>query len=665
MPRAEYVPYSTVKPEGPKQVTERLDISFPQVEFHNSIGKALGQIGEQGFGTLSRATKEVASAFDNLGANFEHTGNQLWQRAIGLQEVQNQTTQTKAEIEYDKYANDEQVKFGQLQGDAANEGAYKAHLTNLEDKRKELLEKLPNQAVRNGFDNSTSRTVGRLGMQAAEHAAKETRKSFIESSEARVDQYRDQISKTTDIEETKRLAEKVHDEIFGKQAPAKGWTPEIAAKNLRDVLAEAHASQISTISRTDPTAARNMLLTPENKALIPNPLYDATMNKVLQNEVVIQSTNIGNEIQGKMPDAPIEEKKAEGKKRALEINPNAPLLVEAAERAVEREHNEHRRELAQEEQRHELTVEQELYGFGNKEGKVPTKVQDLYANEDTRRSWEWLQANAPKKANRVLQVLAKSAKGDYPDTPLARTRQWELQGMALNEPGRFRDLDLMMEEIPWSMRSTLRNEQLKIIKEGIKLENDPQTSRALSIMRSVLPKDLTPLHKDKWNTFTGLVREALIAKGKERGFDKPLNEEEIRNLGKTLLEKMPGTGYWPGDWGQQTLYQTLKDVPPEHVDAMRQKFPKETDDQLVQRYRQTIIRDEYNKRYGTSGTKLPQQAPTVTVKTPPEKPPEPPPEQQQPAKPAEKRSEMLGRKAAEFRHLLMTEGVRKREEGKK
>src|SRR5258705_11926042 len=127
MPRADYVPYTTVKPEGPRQVTERVDIRFPEVAFHNSVGQALAQVGEQGFGTLSRATKEVANGFDNLGANFAHTGTELWNRAIGLQDVQNQTTQAKAEIEFDKYVGEKQIAFKQLEGDAANETTFKAH----------------------------------------------------------------------------------------------------------------------------------------------------------------------------------------------------------------------------------------------------------------------------------------------------------------------------------------------------------------------------------------------------------------------------------------------------------------------------------------------------------------------------------------------------------
>jgi hypothetical protein len=162
-----------------------------------------------------------------------------------------------------------------------------------------------------------------------------------------------------------------------------------------------------------------------------------------------------------------------------------------------------------------------------------------------------------------------------------------------------------------------------------------------------------------------LVREALIAEGKKKGFDKPLSNEEIINLGKTLLDKMPGTGYWPSklDWGQQQLYQTLKEIPDEYIDALRQRYPGRTDDELIRNYKQSKIRIEYDKRYGQGGTKEKPQEPTVTAKTPPEQPVKPPPEEQQgPPKPEEKRSEMLLRKVGEARKALIDAVKKKKEE---
>lgn len=594
MPKAEYTPYLTVKPEGPRNVAERVDINYPHVEFRNSVGQALAQTGE-GMQTLSRSVREVGGAFDKLGSTFDHVGDQLWQRAQGLQEVQNQTVLTKAEMEYDKYAGEKQVAFNQLQGDAASEQAYKAHLTDLEDKRKTMLEKLPNQSVMQRFDKSTASMVGRMGMQAAEHAAKETRAAFVQSSEARVDQIQDQISKTDSPEDTKELAKRAHDEVFGKQAPAKGWSIDKAAEAFQKILSDAYASQISRISRTDPTTARKMLETPENKALIRGPKYEETMNHILMNERIIQSRNIGNEIQEKNPDAPLEEKIDKAKEKAKEVNPNAPLLVEDAVRSVKQKHDEHNKEVKDALDKRKETVEQALYGFDAPGGKMPTTREELFAaGEDVRKAYEGL---PEKQQRRIDKVLEQTAKGDIPETPATRARVYDLEEMWSKQQARFRDHDIMSEQIPISARTKLRQMQLQVIKEGVKLEADPHTDRAINIMRAggILPKDLKP-GSPKWNAFSGMVREALVEQGKRQGFDKPLTEEQYRQIGNEILEKQKGSGWFGSDWGMVPRFETAKDVPSDVKKEMQVEFPGISDAAMLEKYRRLKVIQMFNKR---------------------------------------------------------------------
>jgi hypothetical protein len=595
MPKADYVPYSTVKPEELRRADEKVQINFPLVEQQNSVGRALASVGEQGFGTLARSTHFVGEAFDKLGSTLEGVGNQLWQRAEGLQEVQNQTVLTKAEIEYDKYAGEKQVAFNQLQGDAASEGAYKAHLTDLEDKRKQMLEKMPNQSVQQRFDKSTASTVGRYGLQAASHAATETRKAFIASSEARVDQLKDQISKTDSPEETKELARRAHDEVFGKQAPAKGWSIEKAQDALTDILSDAYASQISRLSRTDPTTARKMLETPENQALIRGPRYEATMEHVLMNERIIQSRNIGNEIQEKDPDAPLEQKIDEAKERAKQINPKAPLLSEDAVRTIKQKHDEHNREVKDATDKRKHTLEQAVYGYDAPGGKMPENREQLFAaGEDVRKAYE---GSTEKEQRRIDKIMEQTAKGDIPETEATRRRVYDLEEMWAHEQVRFRDHDIMSEKIPISARTKLREKQLQVIKEGIKLEADPKTSHAIDVMRSggILPKDLKP-GSSKWNAFSGMVREALAEQGKREGYAKPLTEEQYRQIGNSVLEKQSGTGWFGTDVGMISRFETAKDVPSSVKKEMQVEYPGLSEAGMLEKYRRLKVIKMFNDR---------------------------------------------------------------------
>jgi hypothetical protein len=603
MPRADYVPYSTVKPEELRRADEKVQISFPEVHFSNSIGQAVASVG-QGMQTVSHATR-VAQSFDNLGTNFNKVGETLWNRAIGLQDVQNQTTQTKAEIEFDKYVGEKNTAFDQLQGDAASEGALKAHLKDIDDARTKMLKTLPNEAVKRGFDLSSLKTVGRSGMKAAEHAAKETRAAFITSSEARVDQIQDRISKTDSPDETKDLAKSAHDEIFGKQAPAKGWGIEKAQEALQKILSDSYASQISRISRTDPTTARKMLETEENKALIRGPKYEETMNHILMNERVIQSRNIGNEIQEANPDAPLEEKIDKAKERAKEINPNSPLLSEDAVRIVKQKHEEHNREVKDASDKRKNTVEQALYGYDAPGGKMPMNREQLFAaGEEVRKAYE---SSTEKEQRRYDKVMEATAKGDVPETEATRHRVYDLEEMWAKQQVRFRDHDILSEQIPIKERTRLREKQLQVIKEGVKLEADPHTDRAINIMRAggILPKDLKQ-GNPKWNAFSGMVREALVEQGKRQGFDKPLTEEQIRQIGNMVLEKQAGSGYWFNkDWGTVPLYETAKEVPSNMRKEILQDYPGLSEAAVLEKYRQLKVIKMFNDRAKASTTPAP------------------------------------------------------------
>jgi hypothetical protein len=99
----EYVPYATVKAEGPKEIREGVQISFPEVRISDAVGRAAASVGEHGFGALAGATGAVAQAMDNLGSQLDKTGNQLWERAQGLHELKNANDLSKRELEFDKY----------------------------------------------------------------------------------------------------------------------------------------------------------------------------------------------------------------------------------------------------------------------------------------------------------------------------------------------------------------------------------------------------------------------------------------------------------------------------------------------------------------------------------------------------------------------------------
>lgn len=670
MPRADYVPYPTAVPEGPRGVREGVEIRFPEVAFHNSIGEAVAGVG-RGMQTLSGATKAVAESFDNLGTNFQKVGDTLWHRAIGLQDVQNETTLTKAQIEYDKFIGDKQIEFGKLEGEAASEGVFKAHLKDIEDKRQDMLKKLPNEAVKHGFERSTASSIGSAGMKLAAHAATETKKAYIAASEARADQIKDKIAKSDDVEETKKLAEDLHGEVVGKQAAAKGWSGEVAAVNLKKQLSDAYVAQAMRIGRVNPTAGRELLQA--NESNIDKNKFNEAMEHIGNNERIIVSNEIGNKVQEANPEGTLPEKKEEAKKLA-EAKSNDPKLIQAAIDDAENKHMKHRREVAQQKDLDKKAIWDTAYGHVSPNGEVPTNERELFAygGEEVRKIWETAGRLDPAERHRVLEFMKIAAKGDVPQTAATRQRVWELEEMWMHDQGRFRDHNIGAEQIPLEERSKLRQKQIQVIKEGIKLEADPKTAEAIAKIRTsvMLPKDLKP-GTQKWAAFSGMVREGLRIIQKEQGYDKPLTEQQIKNLGNEVLEKVHGSGYFENRWGigEVPWYETAKTVPDNVKEQMQLEFPGITEGGMLEKYQhfKTIIM--FNKRKEAESAKPAEKPlPKPPEPKPEEKKPEEkkaaekPPEKTGPQKPDEKRSELLARKVGEFRSSIMTKKAREREE---
>jgi hypothetical protein len=263
--------------------------------------------------------------------------------------------------------------------------------------------------------------------------------------------------------------------------------------------------------------------------------------------------------------------------------------------------------------------------------------------------------------------MKRAARGDVPETEATRHRVWQLEDMWMHQQGRFREHDIESEQIPLADRSRLRTKQLQVIKEGIKLEADPKTADAINKIRTSvpLPRDLKP-GSSKWPAFSGMVREGLIELQKQQGYDKPLTEQQIKNLGNEVLEKIEGSGYWGNRWniGAETWYESAKSVPSNVKAEMQQEFPGITEGAMLEKYQHLKTIMMFNKRNEAQSAKPAQKPP----EPPPEKKVEPPVEEKKAEKPEIDRSqtktpELLGQAAIQIEDS--TKKAREAEEAKK
>src|SRR5260370_41655342 len=123
MPQAPYTPYSTVQPttEG----TRGLGISVPDVPITDTVGRAL-----QGY-----------------GKTLEGAGSELFQRAIAMAELENESKASQAKADYIQQAEVLHAKFGAAEGANAGPEALQAHIDELKGLREKIRDGLPTQSA--------------------------------------------------------------------------------------------------------------------------------------------------------------------------------------------------------------------------------------------------------------------------------------------------------------------------------------------------------------------------------------------------------------------------------------------------------------------------------------------------------------------------------------
>lgn len=597
MPRvsADYSPVPSVKPRSPREPLERLDIPFPHVTISDAVGKALENVG-QGYGTLGRATEHVANALDGLGKSLDQTGDKLWNRAVGLQNLQNENQLTKAITEFHDYADTKTAQFQNLQGEGANEGTYKAYLADLKNQQQMLSQKL-NPTVQGQFDRHISSTIGERGLHAATHVASETRKVTVSTSEARINQIKGDITKSTDPKTTADGINQLQRQVFGTQAPAMGWSSAKAMDAFKQHLAEAYSGQFQEIARTDPDTALKML--EENKEIFPGDKYVSLKTHLMEAQDRQQSDAIANKVQTADPDGDLETKIEKAKREAREVNPGAPMLEKHAADAVRVKHGLHNQEVREELKRNWDSATEALEGRANPAGKAPKTMDEYNANgEQYRQAYNRLSEVQKSKFQRLLN---RNAKGDYSPTDITEARYDSLWGMAQRDPHRFVDQDINMEEIPRNQREQLKAEQRKIVKGGMKLEDDPRVKEGLSYVRTagVLERNLKP-GSANWDHFLGAFRNDVYGAQRAKGFEKKLTPDEYITIAKEVQNKVTGTGWFGTNVGMQRQYElerTIDKVPKEIVDRYRNIDSNITDDEIIQGYFRAQHQLEWKKRF--------------------------------------------------------------------
>lgn len=606
----DYTPYATVRPdqiEGPP--TRPIHEVFPEVHLTGAVGEAMGALG-RGFQTLSEATKHTAAAFDKLGAQTEHAGNQIWERAVGLKELENETLTKKALIEYDRYMTEKRVDYDSKMGDAASTDTLKAFMDDAEQKRQTMRAKLP-QSSQKDFDSHSIASMGRDNIHAATHTSAQIKAVAVGASSGRLDTTIDTFGKTGDINDAGSAIETIGKEIYGTLAPAMGWPREKADEKFREYVGKMIGSKAVALSDTDPTLALKFL--EANKQYMDTDKYEQARRTAWNAQERIQGRNIADKIQERMPDAPIEEKRAAAKKDGEEINPQNPDLPAVAQERVTALHNKHNAEIREEKQRNLDTTKDAAFGYTAPGGKKPTTWEEFAVDPKVKAAYDAL---PPAEKHNIDMIIATNSKEDFPPTRAAQERYQTLLGMAKPDSANvesqkdFLQMNLWDEKIPNKWRDHLFSLQRDL--RAKPLAENPQVDHGMKIMKPFLPQNLLtsgPQRQQYMGALWTALQDAQEKKGKI-----PLTNEETKQIGLNILQDQTELSGWrsymPGFLGGvRPLYEKMEDVPSSFKEGLKKMNPNISDQAITDLWAKDILNQRMKELQKTTGPAKPTASP--------------------------------------------------------
>src|SRR6266568_2270096 len=237
------VPYNPV-PNAPNLIeTPKVHVDSPVAAFGGTVGEALS----------------------SLGRTLGHAGDELFQRAIALQNLRNETEAKEADAQYMMEVGKLHANYSSLQGKAAVDALPK-YQEDIQSLRQQMRGNLSNDMARRMFDGSSLSTSGRTIFNGAGHAATENKKWAVGASNARIGAIQDDIYRNpTDEVGVRRGLNAIDAELDGHE-DLKGYSPEQVSEEKKKALSKATAHQITGLTNTEPFKAAQLL--EANKSLL-------------------------------------------------------------------------------------------------------------------------------------------------------------------------------------------------------------------------------------------------------------------------------------------------------------------------------------------------------------------------------------------------------------
>lgn len=545
----------------------------------------------------------VAQATQHLGQTIEGAGNELFTRAIAMQDLINRSAADEAATKYAIESGNLHAEFLSTRGQDSRDGLM-AHNNKLAELRTTLGSDL-NPAVRRLYDSETRSQMARSIFSAARHAGEENKRWLVNTSQAVIENKANNMAQHPDDE---GMADGDLDTIRAhtiQQGHILGASPEMIERDVTKNVSNALLNRIVGLSRTAPLKATELLEQFRDRLDAKDILTADRM--VQQQRNTTGARVISDQVNADLKDDPmgsgisLKDRLDEGRRIAEKHAPDDPTFKDFVEQRIATDYTRSRAVKRDLDNANIITMNWALMG-GDKGGKFPTTVEELTADPKARAAWEQLDA---KQQRSLLGALKRNAAGDVPMTT-DRLKRWQtLKGLADQNPIEFLGTDIPNEDLPFSTKKELINLQQSKTRKG---EGDPRVTHAIGVLGPQLQAaGIRRDDKDSWNQFVGSLQDSL--EQFQRDHKKAPNAEEIRLLGSQMLQQRHTEQWMP--WSKDFNFQ--QPIPKSVIDEINadpiwaEKGIVPTDEDR----RRIFTRQQLNELYGKKATKPAPGAPNA------------------------------------------------------
>lgn len=269
------VPYSGAPSVEPSLVpTPRVQANVSGEAFGSSVAQAQGQVGKA----------------------IEGAGDEIFKRALDMQNLFNQSQAIEADTRFTEAAGEIHAKLNSLQGKAAVDYFQNGYKDDLKGSLTSIRESLPNDMARKIFDQSAKGTYGRNVFNAAGFAATQNKNYAIGTATARVQASRNEaLANPTDEEDFQVQLEKTKQNVE-YAGGLKGQSPEATENDVRKATSDLWYDRVSSLAKEQPFAASKLLDRAAKDKLIQGEDLGKITNEVRTAMRTVGARNVSNEV---------------------------------------------------------------------------------------------------------------------------------------------------------------------------------------------------------------------------------------------------------------------------------------------------------------------------------------------------------------------------------